>query len=78
MNVSKQIQLDKSKDSHSSAEDDSDKESSSSSRSSENDAVSERNNSVFDDDKVMVVSAKRMNLHMLQLNQMKYWCLILI
>ena len=51
MNVSKQIESDKSNNSHSSAEDDSDKESLSSSKSSGNDAVSERNNSVFDDDK---------------------------
>ena len=49
-NVSKQIESDKSDNSHSSAEDDSDKESSCSSKSSGNDAVSERNNSVFDDD----------------------------
>ena len=49
-NVSKQIESDKSDNSHSSAEDDSDKESSCSSKSSGNDAVSERNNSVFDYD----------------------------
>ena len=50
-NVSKQLQLDKSKDSKSTAEDDSDKKSSSSSKTSESDTVSERNNSVFDDNK---------------------------
>ena len=50
-NVSKQLQSDKSKDSKSTAGDDSDKESSSSSKSSESDAVSERNNSVLDDNK---------------------------